>query len=492
MRVRERGPVRTGRVRGRGVTAALSALATLAALTGCGSGGDDRPGPEPSGAKRVLRLATASDVSQEPVRQNLIRAWDAARPDVEVEFVHLPTATDDARSQLVATLQGDKAAYDLVNMDVTWTAEFAAGELIRPLDGDPLEGMWEQVASTARYGEDVWAVPFNTDAALLYYRTDVWRDRDWKPPRTWRDLERAAAAATDGAQVTDVFEHGYATQLGEYEGLTVNTLESVWASGGELVEKKDGSATAYEVRAATPRTEAGLRNLADRYRRIMPPEVRRATELDTLRMFERGEVAFMRNWPYVYNVLNAKMAGKFGVVPLPGPKGRGASVLGGQNLAITAGSENAGPARELLDHLAAPEQQRCLLDGGFAPVLKASYEPEGPECSLTGSAAPGGGADGEGGETGGTGTAEAGQPGEAGEEAAEPGSEPGPGGLPPYTRALKEALGTARPRPVTPYYAAFTELVQTEVHPSLRQNPDEGTVASERLDKELRQVMEGG
>ncbi|HCA85322.1 MAG TPA: hypothetical protein DEQ61_07380, partial [Streptomyces sp.] len=83
-----------------------------------------------------------------------------------------------------------------------------------------------------------------------------------------------------------------------------------------------------------------------------------------------------------------------------------------------------------------------------------------------------------------------------GEEGTAPASEAdgegaGGGGLPPYTNALRTALAAARHRPVTPYYAAFTELVQTEVHTSLNNGTGGGPLAAE-LDKGLRRVMRGG
>ncbi|MFF3765859.1 extracellular solute-binding protein [Streptomyces sp. NPDC001922] len=476
-------------------------LLTLCA--GCDGGDRAAPDPKPSpGEERVLRVATASDVSQGPVRQRLIEAWDRSQPDVRVEIVRLPAAADDARSQLVAALQSGGADYDVVNLDVPWTAEFAAGDLIRPLDGDPLHGMWGQVADTARFRKRIWAVPFNTDAALLYYRKDIWKDAAWRPPATWGELDTAAGNAKDPRQVRQTFPYGYATQLDSYEGLTVNAQEAVWAADGELVD------TTGKVVAASVDTQEGLTDLFQRFHGLMPPETSTADERDSLEMFRDEKVPFMRNWPYVYNVLAAKgskVAGKFGVVPLPGRGANGSSVLGGQNLAVTRDSAHPDDARRLLDFLVRPAQQRCLLEAGFAPVLKATYEAAGPRCSLSGGGGASGGeatsgeeASGEEGtasDEGGAGSGgdrTGGADGERASAAPEAGGEEaGSRKLPPWTEALRKALGRARPRPVTPYYAAFTELVQTLVHGRLENGGDEEDLA-EDLDKDLRTVMEGG
>ncbi|MFE5772567.1 extracellular solute-binding protein [Streptomyces sp. NPDC056485] len=63
--------------------------------------------------------------------------------------------------------------YDVVNLDVTWVAEFAAAGLVQPLpdrlvDDDDVKS----VAGTARWGEKLYSVPFKSDVGLLFYRRD--------------------------------------------------------------------------------------------------------------------------------------------------------------------------------------------------------------------------------------------------------------------------------------------------------------------------------
>ncbi|MFH8366114.1 extracellular solute-binding protein [Streptomyces sp. NPDC018031] len=472
----------SGRRRGGRITAAMLLLCGTACTSG-GSGGPDAVPPPRSGTggattRQVLRVATASDVSVGPVRERLIEAWDRQRDDYTVEIVKLPVAADGVRSQLTAALQSGSADYDVINIDVAWTAEFAMGGLIRPLSGGLPEDMWESVAATARYDGRTWAVPFNTDAGLLYYRTDIWKDENWEPPRTWKQLEEYVEEARSSERVTETFEDGYITQLAPYEGLTVNAQEAVWARGGEFV------GAGGEVTADSTEVQYGLEDLYRRYRQIMPrSSARHADEHAAMVAFRDGRVPFMRNWPYVYNLLNAsgsEVKGDFGVVPLPGREDgeTGVSVLGGQNLAITAHSDQAAAARELLAYLAGPAQQRCLLDAGFAPVLKSTYTRSDIGCSLPeerdGRGDVGGDADGRGG----TGGNESGAPAGA------------PDGLPPYTAPLREALAAARPRPVTPYYAAFTKLIQTEVHALLTDRADLDSIA-EHLAERLAAVVEG-
>ena len=95
-------------------------------------------------------------------------------------------------------------------------------------------------------------------------------------------------------------------------------------------------------------------------------------EEESREAFEQGRLLFLRNWPYVYDSAAApgsKVAGRFGVVPLPG-----SSVLGGSNLAINSHCRHPRTAADLLAYLmsdtgAAPgadPRSRCRR---FAPTL---------------------------------------------------------------------------------------------------------------------------
>jgi hypothetical protein len=70
-----------------------------------------------------------------------------------------------------------------------------------------------------------------------------------------------------------------------------------------------------------------------------PVFLRRGSALTRKIAFQNGELIFLRNWAYVYRLAektdgSSKVAGKFGVAPLPGLNGPGVSTLGGHKLAI--------------------------------------------------------------------------------------------------------------------------------------------------------------
>ena len=87
--------------------------------------------------------------------------------------------------------------------------------------------------------------------------------------------------------------------------------------------------------------------LADHYKNgDIPKEAITYQEEQGRQAFEDGKLLFLRNWPYVYSLAktdgSSKVKGKFGVAPLPGVDGPGASSLGGHSEGISVYSQAQG------------------------------------------------------------------------------------------------------------------------------------------------------
>ena len=63
----------------------------------------------------------------------VLNAWNASHPGQRVTPLYLPEAANDQLAQLVANLQAKSDAYDVIDLDVVWTAEFASAGWIIPL-----------------------------------------------------------------------------------------------------------------------------------------------------------------------------------------------------------------------------------------------------------------------------------------------------------------------------------------------------------------------
>jgi multiple sugar transport system substrate-binding protein len=297
----------------------------------------------------------------------LLAQWNSAHPRQRVTLIPLPDEADDQHAQMVANLQTKSTEYDVMSLDVVWTAEFAANGWIVPLSPKlfPLGGFLLPAVATARYQGRLYAVPFTSNAGLLYYRKDILARAGVAPPRTWAQLARQAARIAPRYGLA-----GYAGQFQAYEGLTVNFAEAVQSAGGSILSA-DGTRVMLNSAAA----RAGLQFLMSGLRQGWIPQAALGyNEESSRRAFEAGKLLFLRNWPYVYGLAASpgpgnKVAGRFGVTALPGH-----SSLGGANLAISAFSRHQRTALAFIKFLTSlPSERQVLAKGSLPPVWTSLY-----------------------------------------------------------------------------------------------------------------------
>ncbi|MBT2540084.1 ABC transporter substrate-binding protein [Streptomyces sp. ISL-44] len=346
--------------------ALLVAAVVLAGYAGFGVRADAGVASEGRGP---LTLVTAGDLTG--YLSPLLEDWNDGHPDERVTLVELPDSADETRAQMISELRSGRGRFDVLNIDVAWTSEFAAAGWISPLERDrfPLDTFLQPVVDTATFDGRLYAVPYVTNAGLLYYRKDILDREGEEPPRTWAELARQARTIAPKYGLD-----GYAGQFLPYEGLTVNVTEAVHSAGGSIL-RDDGARVTVDSEAA----RAGLRFLADGVRDgWISRDALGYKEEESRQAFQDGRLLFLRNWPYVYADASAdgsKIAGRFGAVPLPGRDGPGTSVLGGSNLAVGSNSRHQASAADLISYLTSERVQRQVLtEGSLPPVRAALYE----------------------------------------------------------------------------------------------------------------------
>jgi multiple sugar transport system substrate-binding protein len=315
-------------------------------------------------------FAVGNDYSE--FYKTVIEPWNKQHPGQRVTLMLLPEAANGQLAQLTANLQADSPVYDVIAMDVVWTAEFASAGWIIPLEANmfPLNDFLRPAVETAMYDGHLWAVPYYSNADLLYYRADILAKAGKQAPRTWAQLEELAktVAPRYGLQ-------GYAGQFAPYEGLTVNFADAVQSAGGSILSP--GGTT---VTVDSPQAETGLNFLVDGLRAGWIPKSSLTWEEESSAAdFESGKLLFLNNWPFIYSQASQrgpanKVYGKVGVAPLPGLDGPGSSSLGGANLAVSAYSRHQRTALAFIRYLTSlPEEKQLLIDSGFPPVWAGLY-----------------------------------------------------------------------------------------------------------------------
>jgi multiple sugar transport system substrate-binding protein len=305
--------------------------------------------------------------------QGVITGWNKSHPGQRVTLLELPEAANDQLAQLVANLQAKSDEYDVIDMDVIWTAEFASNGWIIPLPQSQfpeLKDFLKPAVDTAMYQGRLYAVPDYSNADLLYYRKDILAKAGQKPPTTWAQLAELAKTVAPKYGL-----YGYAGTFAPYEGLTVDFATAVQSAGGSIL-----SADGTKVTVDSPQALTGLEFLVNGFRQGWIPRVALTYEETSAQAaFEAGKFLFLDNWPDVYAALSVpgpenKVYGKFGVEELPGPDGTGSSSLGGANLAISAYSQHQRTALAFIQYMTDLANEKEMLEqGSFPPVWTQLY-----------------------------------------------------------------------------------------------------------------------
>jgi multiple sugar transport system substrate-binding protein len=395
-------------------TAGMLAL-TLSACGGGGGGGTTGGGGGDAEAgldgRGPITYVQGKDNSN--VVRPLVDKWNAAHPNEKVTFKEQTDQADQQHDDIVQHFQAKDAGYDVVDVDVVWTAEFAAKGWLQPLKDKmafDTSAMLKPTVDSGTYKGTLYAAPQTSDGALLYYRKDLVPT----PPKTWEEMMSMCSIAKKNNIGC------YAGQFSKYEGLTVNASEAINSAGGSVLDK-DGKPSLNTAEA-----KAGLENLAKAYADgNIPKEGITFQEELSRQAFQSGKLLFLRNWPYVYNLATTEgssaVKDKLGIAPIPGASGPGASSLGGHNLAISVYSKNKATALDFLKFMTSEETEKFYAtQGSLAPVLGSLYTDAALVKKL------------------------------------------------PYLPVLKTSIENAVPRPVTPFYPAVTKAIQENAYSAIK------------------------
>jgi multiple sugar transport system substrate-binding protein len=355
------------------VTAACSSSTTPSASGGGASGSASA---EDFSGKGPINYVQGKDTSG--YIQSVIDKWNAQYPDQKVTLVELSDNADAQRQSMINNAQTKGGSnYDVLSVDVVWTAEFAANGMLAELPKDQLalDGFLPAAVDASTYFNKLYAMPSTSDGALLYYRKDLLTAAGIdKAPSTWDEM------ATDckAVQAKNAGINCYGGQFQKYEGLTCNITEWVNSAGTTFLSA-DG-----KPQVNTPEAMKGVNALVGYFKDgTIPKEATTWQEEQSRQAFQDGKLVFLRNWPYVYSLASktdgsSKVAGKFGVAPIPGLTGPGVSTLGGHNMGISEFSKNKGTALAFIKWWNSAENQKANLQKtSNAPTVVALYsDPE--------------------------------------------------------------------------------------------------------------------
>jgi multiple sugar transport system substrate-binding protein len=406
-------------VRGAGHLLGFGLILLLAACAG------EEPGT-------VLRISGSAVGAEGEVLTRQVERFMAANPGVRVEIQRTPDDATQRHQLYVQWLNARVGRPDILQLDVVWSAEFAAAGWILSLDRfrPSTEDFFPASLEANRWQGRLFALPWFMDVGMLYWRTDL-------VPRAPVSMDELARFARAG--ISDTVPYGIVWQGARYEGLVTVFLEVLGAFGGEILAE-DG-----RVAVASPAGVRALEFLRGQIGEIAPSEVLTWHEEEARFAFQNGNAVFLRNWPYAWPLLNdSGISGKFAVAPMPAaPGGRPSAALGGAQLAINAHSRHPDLAWRLIAFLTAPDPmlERARVAGQYPPRRSLWEDPRLAEAL----------------------------------------------GVP--LQDIRRILESATPRPVTPVYSELSEKLQIHLHRALsgQAAPEE---ALRQAAREMEEILE--
>lgn len=363
-------------------------LVSALLLAACPAAAPAEPAAAPAAGEAAAPAAAEAPAEQVTVRfvgattprdhDTQSQAYCEEQTGVKIELINGPESATDRLAQYLQFFGAQSPDIDLVQIDVIWPGILAEHlvDMNQYITEDEKATYFQRIISNNTVDGALVGIPWYTDAGLLYYRTDLLEKYGYTaPPATWAELEEMAAKIQEGERAANADFWGYTWQGNVYEGLTCDALEwQVSWGGGEIVEA-DGT-----ISINNPQAAAAFDMAAGWVGTISPPGVVSYQEEDARGVWQGGNAAFMRNWPYAYSLGNADdsvIKDKFAVVPLPkgeGPDARNADTLGGWQMAVSKYSAHPDEAAAVAVCLAGRESQKIRATvGSLLPTIGDLY-----------------------------------------------------------------------------------------------------------------------
>ena len=329
-------------------------------------------------AQTTIRYSAGAGTAELEIMRQLAQQYTEQNPDVTIDVIPGPESSGERFSLYLQLFEAQSSDLDVLQLDIVWPGQIA--QHLVDLNQYPeiqssMSEFFPAIVQANTVDDKLVAIPWFTDAGILYYRTDLLEKYGFDgPPETWEELESMSQTIQEGERQENQDFSAFVWQGNSYEGLTCDALEWVNSVGGGSIISPEEVITINNPAAVDIVSRA-----AEWVGTISPTGVTGFEEEDARNFFQAGNAAFMRNWPYAYSLMNADespIAGQFDVVPLPHAEGTDpAATLGGWNLGVSRYSNNPDIAADVAAFFASAEAQKIrAIQGSYIPTRPALFE----------------------------------------------------------------------------------------------------------------------
>ena len=210
----------------------------------------------------------------------------------QVKLFTIPNSTTDILALFRQMFAAKSTDLDVINVDVVWPGVIKDHLLdLKPYSKGIEKEHFPAIVNNNTVDGKLLAMPWFTDAGLMFYRKDLLEKYGIKAPQTWEEMAVAARKIQDGERAAGNADfQGFVFQAKAYEGLTCDAVE--WISsynGGNIVNDKG------EITVNNPNAAKALKTAASWIGSIAPQGVLNYAEEEARGVFQNGNAAFMRN-----------------------------------------------------------------------------------------------------------------------------------------------------------------------------------------------------
>jgi len=301
-----------------------------------------------------------------------------SKTGIEVEVLTRTGTAPDFIAEMAGAIQAKTSPYDVIDFEDEIAITFSRAKWMRGLDdllpagfwSDFPQGMLDMAEIWDKFDGETFRIHHNYEACYWWYRKDWFDQKGVAVPTTWEEVAAMNEVFTD--QANDV----WATEEGMSMGGFLNVYLA-WIgiqAGGDPFQDMNAYRTGLEY----------IKGLMDA-KTLNPASLQKSYDQQNAD-YIADKVAFMRQWPYFYDVSRAAtewFAEDKVVVGLPpaGPVGKPLTYAAGWGWGIPKTAEHPDEAAELVKWLIDPVNAAEMVKYGvwYLSARNSVLEAAGPE-----------------------------------------------------------------------------------------------------------------
>jgi multiple sugar transport system substrate-binding protein len=353
------------RTRARLMISASAAACACIVASGCSSGGTG--GGSASGPVTLTFWGTygngGNKAQTDALSKTIIPAFEKLHPDIKINYVDIPY---NSLLQKLETSAAGGVLPDLVRSDITWVPKFASLGVFAQLDGhvsnfQALAGAdYPGTLKANQWHGHYYGLPLDTNTRVLISNSAALAKAGISsPPSTFAQLKSDGTALA--AKKIPVFADS---------GLQAwNVAPWLWSGGGALTNPELTTATGY---LNGPKSVAAVQLLVSLYKEGAIPNliIGNTGATSTQDGLPKGSYANIIDGPWMHDIWAAQYPSFKPVYsPMPAGPGGSVSVVGGEDIVMTANSPHQAADETFIAFTQSPAYQLAMAKTGQMSVV---------------------------------------------------------------------------------------------------------------------------